>query len=126
MSKEKSISFEMVTPLPTPLRLDVWPFLLIYAGLIYYYNQLEEDSIYVKLVMIAVCFIHCLTFIFGHWSKKFRSKVQYRVLRGDIEANLEKASHVHIIEKKQGQNPAHDIVDFFKEENETGDVTPFF
>lgn len=32
----------MLTPLPTPLRLYVWPFLLIYAGLIYYMMQLEE------------------------------------------------------------------------------------
>lgn len=97
----------MVTPLPTVLRLDVWPFLLIYTALIYYYWQLEEDSIYLKLVMIAVCFIHCLIFIFGHWSKRFRAKVQYRVLKGKIADNLENASHVYIVYLKEGQNTVH-------------------
>jgi hypothetical protein len=123
MSKKKTIRFEMLSPLPTMLRLDLWPFLIVYAALIYYYCQLEDDSIYVKLLMIAICFIHCLIFIFGHWSKRFRAFIQFRRLRGTIASNLEKAGQVFIQYDKEGQNTVYEIVDFFKEENEKSEVT---
>lgn len=126
MSKRKSIRFEMLTPKATVLRQDVWPFVLVYAALIYYYSGLEEENIILKLLLIAICFIHCLLFIFGHWSKRFRARIQFRTLYGPLESNLEKASCVFVTYEKEGQNTVHDIVDFCKEVNDDGDELYFF
>lgn len=84
MTKRKSIRFEMLTPKATVLRQDVWPFSVFYVGLLYYYSGLEDENIYLKLLLIAVCFLHCLLFIFGHWSKRFRASIQFRRLSGSI------------------------------------------
>ncbi len=88
MGKRKSIRFELLTSKPTVLRQDVWPFVLVYATFVYYYSGLEEENIYLKLLLIAICFMHCLLFIFGHWSKSIRSRLQFRKLNGSLESNL--------------------------------------
>jgi len=126
MSKRKSIRFEMLTTKPTVLRQDVWPFVLVYAALLYYYSGLEEENIYLKLLLIAICFLHCLLFIFGHWSKRFRARLQFRQLSGSLESNLEKASSVFVTYDKEGQNTVHEIVDFCKEVNDRNEELYFF
>ena len=101
-----------MVPTRLPLRLDVWPFLIIYAVLAYLGYHQDEDTLYVKLTTIGTLFMHCLLYIFGHWSQRFRSVVQYSPIRGPVENNLEKASHLYIKESKPGKNTTHAIVDF--------------
>ena len=70
-------------------------------------------------------FIHCLTYIFGHWSPRVKALLQYSFIRGPIDQNLEKASHVYVIENKPGKNTSYAIVDFCATEYE-GSTLYFF
>jgi hypothetical protein len=96
--EEKAITFQLMIPTLLPFRLDVWPFIIIYTILGYFYfgQEEEEDNIYLKLTIIGVLFLHCLLYIFGHWSPRIKAIIQYSKIRGNLENNLEKASHVFI------------------------------
>lgn len=95
-TKEKDLSFQLMVPTLLPFRLDVWPFALIYSLLGYLYFSQEEDNIYIKLTIIGVLFLHCLLYIFGHWSQRIKALIQYSRIKGPLDKNLEKASHVFI------------------------------
>jgi hypothetical protein len=69
-----------------PFRLDVWPFILIYGvlGYLYFDQGEDEDNIYIKLTIIGILFLHCLLYIFGHWSPKVKAFIQYSQIKGTI------------------------------------------
>lgn len=49
-----------------------------------------------RLTFVGLGFLNCLTYIFGHWSKKVQAFIQYNKISGDMSKNINKASHVYI------------------------------
>ena len=103
--ENKTIDFELVVPRFFLFRFDILPFIFLYSFLVWVYYQVDEDSdanIYIRLAIIGVGFLNCLTYIFGHWSKKAQAVIQYRKIgtKSDMKENLQKASHVYTSEKK--------------------------
>jgi hypothetical protein len=105
-----SIEFKLLLPRAKLLRIDVLPFLFLYAILAYALYEYYDNAIYnlyLRLTIIATCFLQStpppytgLTYIFGHWSKKSQSFIQYRSLSGPLVNNLDNASHVLIREER--------------------------
>ena len=54
----------------------------------------------------------------GHWSKHMQAIIHYRTLSGKLHNNLENASHVYIVEAKEGEKTAYGICDLYKQELE--------
>ena len=75
-----------MVPTLLPFRLDVWPFILIYGALGYFsFDQGEEENnIYLKLTIIGILFLHCLLYIFGHWSPRIKALIQYSTIKGTL------------------------------------------
>jgi hypothetical protein len=57
------IAFTLLLPRPKILRLDILPFAILYLILGYYFYVYYDDpdiSLYLKLTIIAICFIQCI------------------------------------------------------------------
>lgn len=57
-----AIDFQLLLPRPLALRLDILPFLLIYAlllALLYHHFDDPDLNLYLRLSIIAAAFIHC-------------------------------------------------------------------
>jgi len=106
----------LVVPKPLLFRLDVLPFLIAYSILTYCFFTFEDAGntyIYMRLTFVANGFLNCLTYIFGHWSKKVQAMIQYNVIGGDMSRNLLKASHVYVREKIPGYAWTYGICDLY-------------
>lgn len=128
------IDFQLLLPRPLLLRYDVLPFLLLYAGLLYVLFTFPDEGntyIYLRLTFVAVAFLNCkrvwhvgLTAIFGHWSKKVQGQTQYWQLKGDLQDNLDRASHVFVREKVPGYADSYGVCDLYLQELEAAHTYP--
>lgn len=79
MPKKYSISFDLLLPRLTLLRLDIFPYLILYAILahqLYENFQDENMNLYIRLSFIGVGFLHCIIPIYCRSHLYFRVLVQ--------------------------------------------------
>lgn len=75
-----TIEFNLLKKRAGWLRPDTTPFLIMYAVLLGYQMNLEEDademhSVYARLILIGILFLHSLTFLSSYWSAHMRARV---------------------------------------------------
>ena len=69
-----AISFSLLVEKNKYHRLDVYPFLIGYIILFYYYTTSEgDDEVYLKLAFIGFVFLNCICYLLGFWSVRMRS-----------------------------------------------------
>jgi hypothetical protein len=90
------IEFQLLLEKKVIKRLDVWPFILIYLGLFYWFIEVEEDdTVYPKLGIIGAVFLNCIAYLFTVWSPRMKSRIGFEKVGGKkSNAKLMESSHV--------------------------------
>lgn len=77
------IEFELLLEKKKYLRLDVWPFLIIYCAIFYWFLDVEEDdTVYPKLGFIGAVFINCIIYLSTVWSARMKSRIGFNQIKG--------------------------------------------
>ena len=115
------IQFDLLKKKKILYRLDVWPFLFIYGGIMYIHlihiEEESDESMYSKLIVLGILFAHALTFLLGHWSNKLKKIIQYSSVSLKHASPFTEASHIYVTHiKKKGRIRITEICELFCQE----------
>ncbi|EGR29218.1 hypothetical protein IMG5_160550 [Ichthyophthirius multifiliis] len=112
MSKEYTIRFVLLVQKNKYLRYDILPFYFLYAIVLYWwYDSPEDDDVYPRLAFIGTTFLHCITYLLGHWSQRMKGFLQFNSFGSDKSDNaISKATYVLIQMEQKNVRQINEIV----------------
>ena len=111
-----SIKFTFLRERKPVFRLDVFPFLILYAVLIYFWLFILhlDEEVYAKLAFIVLVFSNCMAYLIGHWSTRLKSVIQYSHVSSISIENIKNltqfSSHVLVTYVPKQRSTYYEIV----------------
>ncbi len=88
--------FKYLIKRKTLKRMDIAPWILIYAAFIYFYNGDYIDDIISRLIGIAIILLHGLFSISSFWSHNMKALIEFSTTN-----NISKATHALVVLKRK-------------------------
>ena len=72
-----AVKFTLLKSAKTFFRPDVLPFLIIYAFIVNYYLNIEdeENEVYMRLALILIVLSNSIVFLSSYWSKNMKARI---------------------------------------------------
>ena len=72
-----AVKFTLLKSAKPFFRPDVLPFLIIYAFIVNYYLNIEdeENEVYMRLALILIVLSNSIVFLSSYWSKNMKARI---------------------------------------------------